>query len=159
MEKKIEVLKFLVTLIILAAPFYVLLQLEPQFGYLQEIVASNVWLFLVAFGFRPQQQGYFIFLEGKGLEVAAACVGWRSMLAFLALVIATPKRENKLGALCLLPLIYGFNIFRLITSLLTSIFFPNLFDIIHGFLWTYAMTFLVLGLWWYWAKLGAQRHI
>lgn len=159
MVKNAEIMGFLAVLLLLSLPFYILLRIEPNFEYFQELVASNVSVFLIALGFHPQQHGYFIFLEGKGLEVAPACVGWRSLLAFSGLVLATPRRKNKIGAIMLLPMIYSFNIFRLITSLLVSVFIPSLFDIIHGFLWTYAMTFLVLGLWWYWVKLGAQRHV
>jgi exosortase/archaeosortase family protein len=137
----------------MAIPFYILLQLEPYFQDIQTFVAGNVYLLLLTMGFQPEQQGYFIFLQGKGLEVAPACVGWRSILAFTALVIATPRNKNKLKAILLVPVLYGFNLFRLITSLFAKIFVPNWFDIIHGFLWTYAMTFLVLGLWWYWVRL------
>ena len=150
MEKKLELLRFFLVLALMAVPFYLILKLEPYFWDVQVFTASNVYVLLLVLGFQPVQQGYFIFVMGKGLEVAAACVGWRSVLAFLALLVATPGKRNPAGGLALIPILYGFNIFRLATSLLTNVFAQNLFDIVHGFLWTYSMTFLVLGLWWYW---------
>ena len=156
MEKKLELLRFFLVLALMAVPFYLILKLEPYFWDLQVFTASNVYILLLVLGFQPVQQGYFIFLMGTGLEVAAACVGWRSVLAFMALLVATPGKKNYLRGLAYVPFIYGFNIFRLATSLLTDIFAQNLFEIIHGFLWTYAMTFLVLGLWWHCVKLGTK---
>jgi exosortase/archaeosortase family protein len=153
MEKKLEILRFLLILVVLAVPFRIILQIEPGLGQIQEFVANNVYIILVLMGFSPVQQGYFIFLMEKGLEVAAACIGWRSIYAFLALMVATPRKTHYRKGLLFLPFLYAFNLFRLVTSLLVNVFVPDLFDLVHGFLWTYAMTFLVLGLWWFWVKL------
>lgn len=159
MDRLKSVLRFLAPLSALAVAFYFLVQLEPGLEPVQELIAANARVFMLALGFIPVQQGYFLFLEGKGLEVAAACVGWRSMLAFLGLVAATPDRDDKLRTLAYLPVIHGFNIARIATSLLSVVFIPAWFDAVHGFLWTYGMTLLVLGLWWRWAQLGGQREV
>lgn len=151
-----KILKFFLTLIVLAIPFYLLLNLEPYFLFLQDVAAINVQTFLELIGLEVSRESYLVFLMGKGLEVAPACIGWRSIAVFLAIVIATPlKKKNYWLALGLTPILYGFNIFRLSTSLITFVLAPGLFDAVHGFLWKYGMTLLVLGLWWYWFKLSS----
>jgi len=151
-----RILMFFVTLIILAIPFYLLINLEPHFVFLQEITAINTQMFMEIIGLEIVRDSYFIFMMNKGLEVAPACIGWRSIAVFLAIVVATPlKKKDYWLAFGLVPILYGFNIFRLSTSLITLVLAPNLFDVVHGFLWKYGMTLLVLGLWWYWLKLSS----
>ncbi len=152
MDKLRTVLRFLAVLLLCAVPFYLLLGVEPYLEPVQELIASNAAVLLTALGFAPVQQSYFLFLQGSGLEVAAACIGWRSALAFIALVLATPFRPMKLRALPYLPVIHGFNLARIATSLLAGALLPDWSGLVHGFLWTYGMTFLVLGLWWHWAS-------
>jgi hypothetical protein len=45
MEKKLEILRFLLILVVLAVPFRIILQIEPGLGQIQEFVANNVYLY------------------------------------------------------------------------------------------------------------------
>jgi exosortase/archaeosortase family protein len=90
------------------------------------------------------------------LIIDDACTGYRSILAFIALVLAVPKVENKKRFYALiigLPLIYVINIFRIYSTILIALKFgEEKLEFVHTFLWREGLILLILILWIFWLK-------
>ncbi len=153
-----KVLKFLILFNIFSIPLYIILLTGYSFPPLQFATAQAVDSFLNAFGIKSQLSGLIISVpEPSGSfagHISWDCTGWKSMLAFAALVLATDaKRNKKLLGLALIPIIYAFNIFR-VTSVfaLVSIFGAQYFPTIHAIMFSFAMVAFILLLWVAWLK-------
>lgn len=162
-KKLLTLLKFLIIFNLLAIPLHLIIFFNLNMYPLAYLERSQVSFFLTVFGVRhglldvPYDTGLLpaIDLEKKVLVIGEACTAIRSMLAFAALVIASPKSWNhKKKAWVFIPVIYGANIFRMVSLAFVSLSFPSLFDLFHILLWREGLILLILGLWVYWFKRG-----
>ncbi len=83
------------------------------------------------------------------------CVGWKSLLAIFALVMATdyPMRKKLKGLAVLLPAIYLANILRIVFLIwYVAAYDLAYFAIVHAVLWTWGLVFLILVSWALWIK-------
>ena len=150
-------LRSVVILAILGIPFFILVQFEEYLEPLVWFAGAGTHALFQILGFKTQFNPPFLFFGTKGLSIIPACSGYRSILAFLALVIAGPKKSWK--SFMMVPLIYGFNILRLFITLYLFSYFPVYSEFIHDFVWKYSMTLLVFLLWWYSLKLVPDKAV
>lgn len=159
--KLLALLKFLIIFNLLAIPLHLIIFFKANLYPLASFERSQVSFFLTLFGIRhrlvdiPYNSGLLpaIDLEKKIMIIGEACTAVRSMLAFAALVIASPKAlSHKKKALFLIPVIYGANIFRMVSLAFVSLSYPSLFDLFHMLLWREGLILLIIGLWIYWFK-------
>ncbi|MBD3312548.1 hypothetical protein GF352_03805 [archaeon] len=162
-KKLLTLLKFLVVFNLLAIPLHLIIFFNVNLYPLAYLERSQVSFFLTVFGVRhglldvSYETGLLpaIDLEKKVLVIGEACTAIRSMLAFAALVIASPKSwSHKRKAWVFIPVIYGANIFRMVSLAFVSLSFPSLFDLFHILLWREGLILLILGSWIYWFKRG-----
>ncbi|MDD5418047.1 MAG: exosortase/archaeosortase family protein [Candidatus Nanoarchaeia archaeon] len=105
-----------------------------------------------------------VLVEGfeTGIGIDRACTGYRSLYAFFALVVASPrtKWKRKLRGLFSGVLVISFfNIIRLYSTSMTGVLFGfDALEIMHTVLWRYGMLALVLVLWYLWLKKSAVSH-
>lgn len=96
-----------------------------------------------------------ISINNQVLSIGEPCTALRSILAFGALVIASPKKwASKKSALLLLPIIYEANILRIVTLVIVSLTSPALLEIVHIILWREGLIALIIILWVYWLDRG-----
>ena len=157
-RKLLKVLKFLVKFNLIAIPLYVIIILEWRFVELQQMTANLVYGLLNYVGANPAINGYLISIPVKngtwGALINWDCTGWKSMLAFFALVMATdlPMRRKAYGLL-LIPLIYVINLFRIFFMF----FYVRTFDLahynlVHTVVWSWGLILVILVLWVFWLR-------
>jgi exosortase/archaeosortase family protein len=144
---------FLVQFTLLSAPLYALIYFRADFGWAQEFVASQVAGIARLLAIPAVSDGYLVRSGSVILEIIDACVAWKDLLAFVALVLATPGRSgwSKLsGILVGLPAIYFANLARLLTILVFARTWPELTQIVHAILWKVGMIGFILLVWVLW---------
>ena len=157
-KRLFNVFKFLVKFNLFAIPLYIILVLGWHFAELQQLTANITYGILNWAGASPSIDGYLISIPIKNGTWAALinwdCTGWKSILAFFALVMATdlPMRRKMYGLL-LVPLIYVINIFRIFFMF----FYVRTFDlahyeIVHAIVWSWGLILVILVLWIFWLK-------
>lgn len=141
-------LRFLGRFLLLSAPLYLVIWSRLDFFNFQVLVAGQVAWLLEILGFEVSVSQYLVKGAGFTLEIVEECTGWRDMLAFCALVFATEKK-GKLRALFLAPLVYLFNILRLVVTFIFGLSFPWLVEFVHNFLFQGVMLFFVFSIWYF----------
>ncbi|MFB6241832.1 MAG: exosortase/archaeosortase family protein [Candidatus Nanosalina sp.] len=145
---------FLAKMLAAGAVFHLILYIYPNTVPLQalfsDLIAGTMNLFGYSF-YSPE-----VFLLGAGgaaYEITQDCLGWKSMMAFTALMYASPGRTRNnlrfLGAG--LALIFLANIVRVVTTVHLAELGVISFGVIHGFLWKWGLTAIVLIAWGYWS--------
>jgi exosortase/archaeosortase family protein len=159
-ERLEDYVRFLGTFMLLAVPLYALIYLKADFRWAQESVAAQVaWLARLV-GAPAVAEGYLVKSGNVILEIVDACVAWKDIFAFAALIIAVPRRgvRGKLwGILAGAVLIYSVNILRLLTVLLVALRWPGMADLVHSLLWKFGMIGFLLFLWIVWLSLTATK--
>jgi exosortase/archaeosortase family protein len=161
-QKRLWVLlKFLIIFNLLAIPLQLVLFFDVNLYPLAYVERAQVSYVLTTFNVKhvlfdvPYSYGFLpaIDLNTKVLVIGEACTAIRSLFAFVALVIASPKSwRHKKKAFLFLPVIYEANILRMVSLAFVSLSFPNLFDIVHIFLWREGLILLIFGLWVFWFR-------
>ncbi|MFA5406043.1 MAG: exosortase/archaeosortase family protein [Candidatus Nanoarchaeia archaeon] len=159
-QKKLwTILKFLVIFNLMAVPLQLIIYFDINFYPLAFIERAQVSFFLNLFGVQhtlydvPYQLGQLpaIDINHQILAIGEACTAIRSLIAFTALVLASPKSwKSKKKGLLLLPIVYLANIIRIITLAFVSLTNPSLFELVHVVLWREGLVLLIISLWVYW---------
>ncbi len=150
----LPVFLFVARFLALSIPFHLLLELEVVMKPLQVLVAGQVAWLLNSFGALAVSQESWVYTPELSLHVIAACTGWRSAAAFLALVAALPEARGKEKALLWLPLLYLFNLFRLASVAAAG---PEMAVWLHSFFWREGTLFAVLFTWLAWWRLSGRQ--
>jgi len=158
-RKLFGLLKFLVIFNLLAIPLHLIMYFNVNLYPLAYLERAQASFFLDIFQVKyllydvPYENGDLpaIDINNQVLAIGEACTAIRSLLAFSALVVASPKSWNaKKKALIFLPVIYIVNVIRIVSLAFVSLSFPSLFELIHMLLWREGLVALILGLWVYW---------
>lgn len=154
-ERLWQVLKFLILFNLLAIPLYLIFFFKISLYPLQLLERDETSFILLIFGVNHERTDFeglpSIKMGEQSIVISEACTAWRSILAFLALVIASPRSWRfKKNALIGVPLIYLFNLIRLATICLISLILPSVTDFIHTILWREGLMLVIFVLWYYW---------
>ncbi len=156
-------LVFLARFLAFAIPLWVLLLSGFESYAAEKATAYAVYLLIAALGYPAQFIEHFspellvpaIRVGTLTVGIIWDCVGWKSTLAFLALVWAVPGVGNKkrLGALWLVPVLLALNVARLATTIIVGYVWGGLaFDLVHLVLWRYGLLIIIFLLWVWWMK-------
>lgn len=149
---------FLVRLLILSIPLYIILAFADLGLVQQWTVDSSVWLFSVL-GYSVHSTGFLITVGGGNaftFFISQDCTAWKSMLFFFALVLAVPGkswRSRILGLAIGLPIIWIANMFRIFAVVLAGQSYGiDYAMLLHDYLWGLGLAVLVLALWILWIE-------
>jgi len=157
-------LQFIIRFTAFSIPLYLIIWLNAGMLPLQLIVADHATWAIGAAGFDVGREGLllsvgrdrpFTFLIGED------CTGWKSMLAFVALVMAAlgvSMRKRALGIAAGIPLIYLGNLARILLVVMAEAAYgyeAALF--LHDWLWQAGLIALVLVLWLGWLRYDSLR--
>lgn len=155
-KQLLPVLKFLVKFNVFVIPLYIILVTDWSFTWLQTLTANISYYMLAAAKFSPALDNLLITIPIKNGNWAAYiswdCTGWKSILAFFALVMSTDfPLSRKLSGLMLIPVIYLINIARI----LFMFYYVRTFDLqyyqaVHSLIWGWGLILTVLVLWVVW---------
>jgi len=86
------------------------------------------------------------------VEVVLECVGIMEMVILSASILAFPTSWGKraIGLLIGLPMIYAFNLLRIIVLLLAGRFYPAVFDFLHVYFWQGTLIVMITLVWLFW---------
>ena len=142
---------FLGKMLLVGAVFHGILFLYPNTVAIQEAFARFLTNFMNAFGYSFAHHGIYMMDGGSGYEITQDCLGWKSMMAFTALMVSSGNiRENMKYIFAGLGLIVLANFVRVVTTVHLAEIGIFSFEIIHGFLWRWSLTAVVLVLWIIW---------
>ncbi len=159
---------FFIKFNIFAIPMYAAILLEFDFYVLQQATANIIYSILSFLNFSPLINGLMITIPVQNGTWAAvidsACTGWKSVLLFLALVAATPKRANAQGAsyhthkkmdirllaLLFVPVILFVNIVRIVFMFWVASFDLAYFQFAHTVVWSWGMILVIVAFWLFW---------
>lgn len=157
-QKLLKVLKFLILFNIFAIPLYLSMFFGLNIYSFQKITAEIVVFLLNIIGMPAILENLTIVITtANGIFSGIIdwdCTGWKSVLAFFALVFATeePLRKKVFG-LALIPMIFIANLFRiLMVFVLINTFGTEIFPLVHSFFFGFFMIMVILGLWIFWIK-------
>lgn len=152
-EKILEANIFLGKMLSIGAFFHLILFLYPNTVPIQEAFASLVTSFMNFFGHDFTAYSVYIMNSGPGYEITQDCLGWKSMMAFTALMISSGRVRKNLRYIFLgLSAIVVVNFLRVVTTIQLSEAGIISFEVIHGFLWRWSLTAVVLLAWIIWMK-------
>ncbi len=154
-RRLLNTLSFLLRVVVLSLPLYVLIWSGASLYPLQAAAASqSAWLLRAA--------GYSVIQSGTGLLVNSSfeffivpdCTGWKSMLFFSALVLAVPgaalKKKLK-GLAAGIPLVWAGNLMRIAGVVAVQGAWGTEFAMaVHDTLFQAGLAATVLGLWAIW---------
>jgi exosortase/archaeosortase family protein len=172
-RRLLYILLFLLRFIIAAIPLYAIMIFNLDLYPLELPIAQQVSWILSLTGIKNHidhgispESGHVIPLLlveriSSPIGIDSACTGYRSMLAFLGLVLALPRVELKKrakGLLFGLPTIYLINLARVFTTIWIAVRFgEELIEIVHTFLWREGLIFFLLLLWILWIKFVVKQ--
>lgn len=152
-EKLFDTSVFLGKLLLLAVPFQLFLVLEPDTVIYQEFHAGLISWLLNSIGYNTFSQGIDILLDDTIYRITQDCLGWKSMAAFSALTIATETKLKSLRFVVIgILVLFVVNIVRILTTILLSEVGIISYSVIHGTLWKWGLTFVILVLWIFWLE-------
>jgi exosortase/archaeosortase family protein len=151
-ERFLDANIFLGKLLLVGAIFHAILFIYPDTSGIQTVYAGFITELMNFIGFNFSHSSVYILGEGGGYEITQDCLGWKSVMAFLALVYATPGEiRNKLKAVAAgTALILVANVVRVASTIYLSWLGIIEFEVIHGFLWRWSLTAVVIVAWLTW---------
>ena|SRR3989344_2214309 len=156
-KREIYVLRFFLKFNLFALPLYLLMAINFDFLLAQRAVASiEMWLLQTA-GIGASLDGLLILVPVEGGSwggfISSDCIGWKSMMAYAALVLATGfSWRKKLSGILLLPVIFAANIVRIFFMF----FYVNTwgiagYELLHSVVWSWGLLAIVVFSWVVWA--------
>lgn len=157
-EKWVRVLRFLILFNLFAIPLYAIMFSQAHVYEFQKFTADTVFGLLRIAGYNPTINDLTIAIPVQhgqwGAVIDWDCVGWKSMLAFFALVFATDfSLRKKLWGMIFIPLIYAVNVFRIFLMFAyVKDYGLAYYDIVHQFIWSWGLIMVILVVWYYWMR-------
>lgn len=93
-----------------------------------------------------------VVLDGFPVKIIEECTGFYEAIIFLAAVLAFPTswRKKGIGVLLGLPLIYLFNLLRIMMLIVVGRYYRQAFDFMHLYFWQATMIIMITSVWLLW---------
>jgi archaeosortase B (VPXXXP-CTERM-specific) len=156
------ILKFIVFFIISLSIFYLIsIQFEsyiPLFS--MQSTAKTLHFLLNLLGIKNNLDAYSINFSNFSIEVVRQCTGIFEVMALTACMLAypAPKEKKFAGIVFAIPVIYVFNMFRLILLSILGIYYPSVFEAVHDYLLQLTFVFLVIFFWMFWINKVVKKE-
>lgn len=144
---------FLLLLVLEALAYPALTRRWPQFvSALDRATARVVYETLYMVGAEVVRSGNRIGFGDFSVRIIEECSGVFEMLILAAAVLAYPARAapKAIGLGLGLPLLYLFNLLRILTLLVVGRYGAGYFDFFHVFFWQATLILMILGVWLAW---------
>ena len=155
------VLVFLILLILISIGFSQLFtRFHDNFLWLMDSTASICGGTMSLFSDDVACQDRFISYKEFPIEIIDECTGLFEMLIFLATVFSFPTsiRNKLIGVLIGVPIIYIFNIIRIIVLLIAGAYSRAAFDFMHLYLWQVTLIIMIGSIWIGWLYLFVDQE-
>lgn len=164
-RKMWSILEFLIRLIILSIPLYLVLVFALDISYMQNTVASQSASVLRGLGYNVFQDGYHIIVgtvqDNFYFMINEDCTAWKSMLFLFALIFAVPGialKRRLIGLVIGLPVVWIGNLIRVVGVVLVERAWGMDFALmLHDYVYRLGLVALVLVIWIIWLKLSRKK--
>ena len=147
------VILFLIYLFIAATLYPPFTQHFPDIVYGMMTFTAEVECWILAiFTDRVMCTENMVTFHGFPVRIIVECTGIYEVLIFGAAVFAFPTRWSKrwIGLLFGFPLLYFFNIVRIIFLILVGKYWPSVFDFMHIYFWQATLILMITSVWLLW---------
>ena len=133
---------------------------EKFADFLGQQTASLSYWFLSGFSAGAEVVGKTVSFNGFKMIVIGECAALLPIMMFAAAVIAFPARwgSKLIGLLLGIPVLFGFNVFRIMGLLIVGKYEPTLFHFAHIYVWQGSMILMIGGLWLSWVLFVVQGN-
>lgn len=151
-DKLRDASKFMLKLAVAGFIFRGVLYLSPETFFLESILAGITGNIIQLFEGGTRVLGNRILIGDHIFVVTQDCLGWKSIAAFSGLCWASDIIDR--GSI----LIKGFavisiaNVARIVSTVLMANYEVISFELVHGLLWRWGLTFVVISMWAYWFR-------
>lgn len=148
-EKLHETSIFILKLLLLGFVFRAVIFLSPDTQALQALLAQITEPITEIAGVQLERQGALLVGEEDAYLITQDCLGWKSVAAYIGLVVASAKKMQGLWkhlAIGITALIIA-NIIRIVTTIYLSHQGIISFEIIHSVFWKWGLTAVVFAAW------------
>ncbi len=171
-EKMWQTLLFLIKLLILVIPLYLILAFNVDLSPLQEITTQQAYWIFKNTGFDVSRDG-FVLSVGSATDVntnpvvflvSEDCTAWKSILLLFALIVAVAgvsMKNRLLGLVIGISVLWLGNLARIFAIVLIAQNYGfAVASVVHDYLWQLGLISLVLLIWvvWLW-RLGKLKPI
>ncbi|MFP4038444.1 MAG: archaeosortase/exosortase family protein [Candidatus Nanohaloarchaea archaeon] len=145
---------FVAKLLFAGIVFRLMLLVMPSTYQLQSAFAELISFLMNIAGIEAFTTGTRIFTEKSVYLIVQDCLGWKSIALFIGLIYASTKRtlEHLNYVIAATAVLMVANIARVFTTVYLAESGLISFQVIHGVLWRWSLTIVVLVLWLYWFK-------
>jgi exosortase H (IPTLxxWG-CTERM-specific) len=119
---------------------------------LNAATARVQYLILRAFGAETSLEGNLVRLGGFGVRIIEECTGIFEAIIFVAAVLAFPTSVAKkaIGVALGVPLLYLFNVARILVLLVVGRASPSRFEFMHLYFWQATLILMITSVWLLW---------
>jgi exosortase/archaeosortase family protein len=163
-EKMWQTLLFLVKLLILVIPLYLILAFNVDLSPLQEITTNQAYWMFKNMGFDVSRDGFILSVSSaSGVNtnpvvflISEDCTAWKSILLLFALIVAVAgvsMKKRLLGLAVGIPVLWLGNLARIFAIVLIAQNYGfAAANVVHDYLWQLGLISLVLLIWvaWLW---------
>ena len=102
----------------------------------------------------------YMTFKGFSVEIIEECTGIFEMLIFLAALLSYPAslKSKGVGLLLGLPVLYLFNVLRIIFLTVIGVYWINLFEFMHLYFWQATLILMITTVWVLWILLVVDRE-
>jgi exosortase H (IPTLxxWG-CTERM-specific) len=132
-----------------------LLVTERWFVVIQTVTRWTAWLewkICDMVGATVTLEGNLVYLDGFAVRIIEECTGAFEVIIFSAAVLAFPTTwPRKLIGLGLgIPILYGFNVIRILVLLVVGRYQPSIFEFMHLYFWQATLILMITSVWLLW---------
>ncbi|OFV68263.1 MAG: conserved hypothetical protein, membrane [Candidatus Syntrophoarchaeum caldarius] len=160
-QLKSEPGKFIISFVIVMTVLYgIFYTFRDEFLVMRVVTAILLGSTLTLIGMDTTVSGDVITTCDLNLKIIDECTAVFSIIVYIAAIIAYPAntRSKIIGVVSGIPVLYGFNILRLVVLALVGVNFPGAFDFVHVYLWQTTFIIFVLITFLLWLKVVVERR-
>ena len=103
-------------------------------------------------GFDASLEGNLVYLGSFAVRIIEECTGIFEVIIFVAAVLAFPTTLAKkaIGLAMGIPLLYFFNVVRILVLLLVGRYEPSIFEFMHLYFWQATLILMITSVWLLW---------
>lgn len=116
------------------------------------LTAQLEYLVLSAFTDKVTLDGNLVHMDGFAVRIIEECTGVFEVIIFVAAVLAFPTTwAKRLTGLAMgIPLLYVFNVVRILVLILVGRYQPGVFEFMHVYFWQATLILMITSVWLLW---------
>ena len=120
--------------------------------WLIDATAYVEYLLLRPFTSEVSYAGHLVVFQGFSVKIIVECTGIFEIMIFSAAVLAFPTsiRKKAIGLFLGAPLLYLFNVVRIIVLILVGRYWFSIFDFMHIYFWQATLILMITSVWLLW---------